>query len=102
MSKKNRAGSRKKSSTDKYRKRRKKELENRAFRQEEAIKQDAERIHAEAEFSERNFTLRDAPSVCPLCNQPITEEDMKGNVHQVIVDHKRVQVHRTCPGEPNE
>ena len=58
-----------------------------------------ERIHTEAEFAERNFTRRDAPLVCPLCNQPITAEDLESNVHNVRVDHKDVQVHRTCPGE---
>lgn len=85
--------------TSKHRRRRKKELANREAKQEQAIKKDAERIMAEAEFAERNFGHRDAGSVCPLCNQPITDEDKPRNVHQVIIDHKKVQVHRTCPGE---
>ncbi len=90
MSKKAESGSNRKVDTAKHRKRRKRELSNRAGQKI---------VRREAEFSERNFTRRDAPSVCPLCNQPMTAEDLKSNVHNVRVDHKDVQVHRTCPGE---
>jgi len=85
----------KKSTSTKYKKRQKRERGNRE------VKQSA-RIRAEVEFSERNFAQRDAPLVCPLCNQPITEEDQKYNIHRVTTDHKSVQVHRTCPGESEE
>jgi len=71
----------------------------REIREQQAAAQEIERIHDEAEFAERNFGLRDAPEGCPLCNKPITAEDLKGNVHKVTFDHKEVKVHRTCPGE---
>jgi len=99
VGKKNKSGSRKKSSTTKYRKRQKQEKANREARQELVIHRDIERIHTEAEFSERNFAPRDAALVCPLCNQPITEEDEKNNIHLITIDHKKVTVHKTCPGE---
>lgn len=73
--------------------------ERREIREQQAAAQEFERIHDEAEFAERNFGRRDDPNVCPLCNKPITAEDLKGNVHKVTFDHKEVNVHRTCPGE---
>jgi len=95
VGRKKESGSHRKVDTAKHRKRQRRERGNRETKQ-------SVRIQAEAEFSERNFAQRDAPLVCPLCNQPITEEDQKHNIHQVTADHKRVQVHRTCPGEENE
>ena len=60
MSGKPKGGSRKKSSTQKYRKRRKKERENRATKQEAEIKRQVDRIHEEAEFAQR---IRKEPSL---------------------------------------
>lgn len=92
MTKKNRSGSHRKCDTATYRKSRKRDLENREIKDEQRIKLEADRIHAEAEFTA-------ASVVCPLCNLPITEEDQKRNTCTVFVNHKRVKLHRTCPGE---
>lgn len=102
MARKKQSGDTRKSSTSKYRKRKKKERDNREVKQELAAKKEVERIHAEAEFAERNFAKRDAPTVCPLCNQPITKKDEKYNVHVITIDRRKVKVHRTCPGERDE
>ena len=98
--KKAKSGSRRKCDTVRHKKTQQQHRgERREIREQQTAAQGIKRIHNEAEFAERNFTRRDAPSVCPLCNQPMTAEDLKSNVHNVRVDHKDVQVHRTCPGE---
>ena len=98
--KKAKSGSRRKCDTVRHKKTTKSHRdERREIRTEQAAKQESERIHGEAEFAERNFTRRDAPEVCPLCNKPFTAEDLKGNIHKIRVDHKDVKVHETCPGE---
>lgn len=91
--KKAKSGSRRKCDTTKHKK---KTLKVRGQRRDI---REIDRIHDEAEFAERNFGQRDAPEVCPLCNKPITAEDLKGNVHKIRVDHQDVKVHRTCTGE---
>lgn len=90
MSRKTTSGSHRKVDTAKHRKRQKRELENRAVK-------DKRRVQREVEFAERIKPRSDAPLVCTLCNQPITQEDQKGNVHTVRLGRKEVQVHRTCP-----
>ena len=101
MTKKNRTGSHRKCDTARYRKSRKRDLENREIKGEQLAKQEADRIHAEAEFKQRLQPRTDASVVCPLCNLPITEEDEKRNTSTVIVNHKRVKLHKICPGEEN-
>jgi len=90
MGKQSRSGSHRKVDTAKHRKRQKKELANRAVQK---------RVRREVDFAERIKPRTDAPLVCPLCNQPITQDDQKGNVHTVRLGRKEVQVHRTCPGD---
>jgi len=90
MARKTVSGSHRKVDTAKHRKRRKKELVNRSVQK---------KVRRETDFAERIKPRTDAPVVCPLCNQPITQEDQKGNVHTVRMGLKGVQVHRTCPGE---
>jgi len=90
MSRKTNSGSHRKVDTDKHRKRQKKELANRAVQK---------RVRREVDFAERIKPRTDAPVVCPLCNQPITQDDQKGNVHTVRLGRKDVPVHRTCPGD---
>jgi len=90
MSNKTNSGSHRKVDTAKHRKRRKKELANRSTHQ---------RVRREVDFAKRITPRTDAPLVCPLCNKPITLEDLGGNVHKVMLGRKEVQVHRTCPGE---
>ena len=98
--KKPKSGSRRKCDTAKHKKTMEHHRqERREIRAEQSARQEIERVHAEAEFSQRHFARRDAPEVCPLCNQPVTAEDLKGNVHKLRVDNKEVRVHRTCPGE---
>jgi len=82
----------KKSSTEKYRKRRKRELENKG-------ENTRQRVQREVEFKQRIQPRSDAPLVCPLCNQPITEADLKGNIHTVHLGQSPVRVHKSCPGE---
>jgi len=90
MSNKTNSGSNRKVDTDKYRKRRKKERENRSAQK---------RVRREVDFAERIKPRTDAPFVCPLCNQPITLGDLSGNIHTVRLGHKDLKVHRTCPGD---
>ena len=90
MSRKTNSGSHRKVDTAKHRKRVKKERASRASNKV---------ARREADFAERIKPRTDAPLVCPLCNQPITLEDLGGNVHTVRLGRKEVQVHRTCPGE---
>lgn len=98
--KKPKSGSRRKCDTAKHRKKqRHHRKERREIRDQQAAAKEIDRVHDEAEFAQRNFGKRDAQEVCPLCNQPITAEDLKGNIHEVTFDHKKVKVHRTCPGE---
>lgn len=93
------SGSRRKCDTAKYRKSRKRNLENRSIKDEQEMKLEADRIHAEAEFRQRLQPRTDVPLVCPLCNQPITEEDQKRNICTVMVNRKGVKLHKICPGE---
>ena len=90
MSNKTNSGSHRKVDTAKHRKRRKKERGNRSVHKV---------ARREADFAERIKPRTDAPLVCPLCNQPITLEDLSGNIHTVMLGRKEVQVHRTCPGD---
>lgn len=98
--KKAKSGSRRKCDTARHKKAVKQHRDKRReVKEQEAAAKEIERVHDEAVFLERNFGQRDAPEVCPLCNQPITKEDLRGNVHKIRVDHQDVKVHRTCPGE---
>lgn len=98
--KKAKSGSRRKCDVKKHKKKMEHHRkERREIREQQTVAKEFERVHDEAEFAERNFAQRDAPLVCPLCNQAITEEDLKGNVHTITFDHNKVKVHRTCPGE---
>lgn len=92
MSRKKKSGSHRKVDMAKHRRRQKKERANRAGKTQR-------RVQREVEFAERIKPREDAPLVCSLCNQPITAEDLKHNVHTVRAGKKDVQVHRTCPGE---
>lgn len=98
--KKAKSGSRRKCDSKKHKKtqerHRKKRREERG---QQAAAKEIERVHDEAEFIEKNFAKRDAPKVCPLCNNPITRADQKDNIKRIQFDHKDIYVHRTCPGE---
>jgi len=100
--KKAKSGSRRKCDTARHKVNTKRQrAKRREIRDQNAAAKEIDRVHDEAVFMQRNFGQRDAPEVCPLCNQPITEEDMKGNVHKIRIHRQEVKVHRTCPGEEN-
>lgn len=72
--------------TTKYKKRRKREVENRRTKRETMFK--------------RRIQPKPSPElICPLCNQSITGADLMGNLHTVRVGKKDVSMHWHCPGE---
>jgi len=109
--------------TAKYRRRMKKQRENRAIRLQTATLEEQEAMINQAYQErplealttkaalaeiERSATVVEAAQeskkstrpVCPLCNREITlEESQEKNVTAVQLNKKWVTVHRTCPTE---
>lgn len=79
----------------KYRRRMKKEQENRDVRQQREILENA---HLAGPQEVR--ALEPPAVICPLCKLPVTVDDaVMKNMATITVNGKPVQVHKTCPME---